>query len=177
MKFNNYITHIDNEEDLPFLKTKLFDVNIRLLKSSRPYRKLIQRACDYIEFLCSTEMDGYKKPHGMSGANAGIPFNIIAYQQHRNTDKERTVVMINPKITHYSDEKITAATNCGSIRLKESIFVERSKYITMYWHDIVGNQHYGSFERLTNSLTIQHEVDHNLGILITDKEVKYEYVY
>lgn len=172
MNFSDYITHIDNKEDLPYLRSRLLDVNIRLFKSSRPYRKLIQRACNYIEFLCKTTMDGYSKPFGMSGANAGIPWNIIAYQVDRNKPHERTRVLINPEITHYSDIKSVALSNCGSIRLTESIEVERSDFIWLKYYDLDGIECHSSFDRKTGSFTIQHEVDHNKGILITDRKIK-----
>lgn len=176
MRFDDYITHVDNEEDLPFLRTKLFDVNMRLFKSSRRYKKLILRACTYIMWLCSTELEGYKKPHGMSGANAGIPFNIIAYQANRNTEREHTELMLNPEIVYYGEEKVKSMSNCGSIRLKSPIEIERSEVVTVRWYSTKGDEMVGSFDRKTCSLTIQHEVDHNNGILITDRIVKKEKV-
>ncbi len=172
MNVEDFITHIDHDEDLPYLKTKLFDVNMRLYATSAPYKALVQNACNYVAFLCKTEMQGYKRPHGMSGANAAVPWNIIAYLKNRSTSQEECVVMINPRVKFYSEEKVQAESNCGSIRLEKPIMVERSKGIVLEWHNMDGDYQKGSFSRGSGALTIQHEVDHNNGILITDREVK-----
>lgn len=174
MKIEDYITFVLNTEDLPFLRKKLFDVNMRLFKSSELYRNTILRICEYISVLASTTMDGYKKPHGMSGANAGIPFNIIAIVKNRNQESEYVEVMINPTVRAFSGKLIKTITNCGSIRLDAPINVMRHEIVSIQWYDIKGNENFKSFAMREGGTTIQHEIDHNLGVLITDKEVKSE---
>lgn len=46
------------------------------------YREVISKCCDLISIAAGSEMEGYKKPHGMSGANVGIPFNIIGIEKN-----------------------------------------------------------------------------------------------
>lgn len=169
LKIEDHITHIDNPEDLPFLKTKLFDVNMRLFNSSEKYRDIIMWCCEYIQFLAMTEMEGYKKPHGMSGANAGIPFNIIGIVENRGEENESCHIMINPKIIGHSVKMEETSSNCGSIRLEKSIKVMRWHEIRITYYDTDGNFTESVFGRKQGGFTIQHEIDHNLGILITDR--------
>lgn len=171
MKVQDYLTHIDNEEDKPFLRTKLLDVNMRLFNSSTEYSDIVRACARYVVDLAGTTMDGYKKPHGMSGANLGIPFNIIAYVKNRNEEDEEVVLMINPKILHATATKQIVMSNCGSIRLEEPIPVERAAGVLVSWYNYFGKKQQGVFRRGDGGFTIQHEIDHNLGVLITDRAV------
>src|ERR1035437_1042900 len=139
MRVNDVLTHVDNAEDLPFLNSKLFDVNIRLLKSSSPYRMMIT-CCELIEKLALTQFEDYKKPHGMSGANVGIPFNIIGIVRNRGQEKEWCHIMINPRILKKYGDLVEVQSNCGSIRLKEPITVKRHKFIDLEWYGMFGNK-------------------------------------
>lgn len=164
---SDYVTHMDNVEDQDILTRKLFDVNMRLFNTSYKYRKIILEICDYIKWNCYTEKEGYKKPHGFSGANAGISFNIIAYNANHNT-----VVMINPVITKYYGDTIISESNCGSLTLNNPIEVERSEFIDISYYDEQGKfKELKRVDRRNCGLTIQHEVDHLNGILIYDREV------
>lgn len=167
-KIDNYLTYIERKSDKPYLTTPLLNVNMRLFKVSNSYRKLIQHAVDIIVDRLTKKYEDYNKPKGMSGANCAIPFNIIAY----HSDKDDITVMINPKIIEYGDEKAVAKSNCGSIRLESSIPVERSTTIKVEWYDINGRRKIKTFDRQQCSFTIQHEIEHNLGILITDKNME-----
>jgi len=167
-KINDYITFIDNPEDKTYLNSKLFPVNMRLFKSSREYNDLITRACDVIQKALMAQYEDYSRPYGMSGANCAIPFNIIAVFQNRGEKNERTITMINPKILHHSTKLVTSKSNCGSVRLKKSICIKRHATITVTWYDLFGKKHQGVFNRANGGFTIQHEIEHNFGILITD---------
>ena len=169
-KFNieDYCTHIENEEDVQYLRSKLIPVNIRLMKSSSMYRDIILQQCDYIKFLSLTKMHGYKKPHGFSSANAGLSFNIIGVVVNRNKSNEYCKIMINPKIILKSKNKIEVESNCGSVILGAPIKIKRHSRILVSWIDEELNYHCDKFVRSTGGFTIQHEIDHNNGILITD---------
>ena len=171
LKHEDYVTHIKNKEDYVYLKSKHFPVNMRLFRTSVYYKQLILDQCEYIRMLCLAEKEGYKKPHGMSSANAGLAFNIIGVTIHRNTNKEYCAIMINPKILGYGGKKIISNSNCGSLTLDEPIKVERSEEVFVEWYDERGEYNRGNFDRSQGSLTIQHEIDHNEGILITDRKI------
>lgn len=167
-KHSNYITHIKNDEDLVYLKTKHFPVNMRLFKTSKEYKDIILQQCNYIRKLCLEEKEGYKKPHGMSSANVGLAFNIIGITRNRNTKDEYCEIMINPQIIARSRSLIDSFSNCGSLTLDKDINIQRSSEIGVEWYNEDGILKQCNFKRNTGCLTIQHEIDHNLGILITD---------
>lgn len=169
MKHSDYITHIDNEEDRVYLKSKHFPVNMRLFKTSPEYKTIILQQCNYIKKLCLEEKEGYKKPHGMSSANAGLAFNIIGITRKRGTIYEYCEIMINPEIIANGKESIQSLSNCGSLTLDNPIQVWRDSYIEVKFYDTNGNIHINEYGRESGGFTIQHEIDHNLGILITDR--------
>lgn len=168
-KHSDYITHISNEEDTPYLRSKLLDVNMRLFETSPEYKAIILQQCEYLKMLVLTQMEGYKKPHGMSSANAGLAFNIITIARNRGKKDEYAEVMINPKITRHYGYIGMAESNCGSITLKEPIKIPRNYWIDVTFYDEQGKPHKASYNRDQQAFTIQHEVDHNNGVLITDK--------
>jgi peptide deformylase len=169
MKHDDCITHIKNEEDLDYLTRKLHDVNMRLFKTSKRYMGIVWGCCDYIEDLAASEREGYKKPHGMSGANVAIPFNIIGVVKNRGKKNEWVQIMINPRIVDKSEEMVEALSNCGSLTLPEPIMVKRHKWVKVQYYDHHGRFFEETYDRADGALTIQHEVDHNQGILITDR--------
>jgi peptide deformylase len=76
--------------------------------------------------------------------------------------------MINPEIIERSKDTITGKSNCGSLCLKEKVKVRRYRKVTAVWYDISGNKRQRVFDSKKGGGTIQHEIDHNNGILITD---------
>lgn len=167
-KHSDYITHINNKEDEIYLRSKLLPVNMRLFNSSPEYKAIILQQCEYIKQNCLETKEGYKKPHGMSAANLGLSFNIIGIVINRNTAKEDCLIMINPRIYGHGDSTITVKSNCGSVTLAHPIDVLRYERVLVKWFSIDNKQGERWFSREHGSLTIQHEVEHNLGILITD---------
>lgn len=170
MHINDFVTNVYEQEDIPFLKSVLFDVNMRLYNNARNlvYRQLIKNNCEYLAFCAKQTMEGYTKPYGMSGANIGIPFNIIAVIRNRGNKDEYCEIMLNPKITERSTETEEALTNCGSIRLADSIKIQRNSFVSVNWFDLDGKARSGVFGRKDGGFTIQHEIEHNNGVLITD---------
>lgn len=161
-KHLDYCTHIQFPEDRDLLTRKLFDVNMRLFHSSPAYKRLVLDAVAYIEWCTLTEKEGYKKPHGYSGANAGIPWNIISFM-----DGLGSRIMINPIITGGRGSYKPVESNCGSLTLDKPRQIHRQEFITVEWFNTQGVEHVKEFGP-TPGYTIQHEIQHNLGILITD---------
>lgn len=162
MKHLDYCTHIKYENDRIFLTRKGFDVNMRLFNSSKQYKELILNICEYIKFLCSTKKEGYSKPRGFSGANAGFPLNIIAFDNNSNIE-----IMINPIITKLYGKKIKVKSNCGSLTLQKNISIIRSEFLDIKFYDVKGRLHKKiKIRKEERGFTIQHEVNHNNGILI-----------
>jgi peptide deformylase len=169
MKIDTVMTHVSHEEDLPFLRTKLYDVNMRLFRINSNYRDVIDRCCEAMNQAFRDGFEDYKPLHGISGANLAIPFNIIGIVRNRGRMNAYLEIMINPKITKTYGDIVESESNCGSIRLKEPISIKRHEMIDLEWFDASGTLiKKEGIGRQRGSLTIQHEVDHNLGILITD---------
>lgn len=168
---DNNITHISRPEDEVYLRKRLFDVNMRLYRASYGYRQVVIAAYSHIQWLCLANLGGYKLAHGMSGANAGIPWNIIGIARERGKPNAWCEIMINPKIVRRSPDMIESQSNCGSINLPEPITVRRHAWVDVEWYDVEGIRRTKRFVRESGGLTIQHEVDHNLGVLITDRAV------
>lgn len=168
MKHLDVTTHIQFPFDQDILTRKLFDVNMRLFESSESYKAIILQICEHLKWCCNTEKEGYKKPHGFSGANGGIPFNIIVVQ--RNGEP---VIMINPKITKAYGKDIQSLSNCGSITYEKPIEIWRKEFIDLTYFNEKGEfVEENKVSRREGSLTAQHEVDHNLGILIFQRKEK-----
>ena len=167
-KHEDYVTHINNSEDIVYLKTKHFPVNMRLFKTSPEYKNIILQQCNYIRERCLDTIEGYKKPHGMSSANLGLAHNIIGVTIFRNKADEYCKIMINPIIHNLLGEIVETTSNCGSITLKNPIKLKRHTIIDVSYYDEDGNIWRHLINRENGAFTIQHEVDHNNGILITD---------
>lgn len=165
MNHKDYVTHINNIEDKDILTRRLFAVNMRLFGTSPQYKQMVLLICEYIKVMVSTTKEGYAAPKGFSGANGGIPFNIIAYMT-----KQGPQVMINPRITRTDGDMIITMSNCGSLTLPEPIKVKRFEYIDVEYYDMEGSMHkLVKVDRDHYGFTIQHELDHGQGILITDR--------
>jgi peptide deformylase len=77
--------------------------------------------------------------------------------------------MINPKIIKASEKMISTKSNCGSIKYREKITVKRHASIEVRYYDLEGNHWDETFTGKNGGFTIQHEIDHNNGIMITDR--------
>jgi len=184
MKIERYIVQnnqlVDTAADRRMLHTKLFNVNMRLYRVNRGYKFVVEMAIDHMQHALSVKFENYTTGRGISGANVGIPFNIVVIRKSANNRlitrvKEifgkNYIIMINPKITYASETSVIRKSNCGSLLLKKQIEVERSKYIDVMYYDIKGSQKKERFV-MPLAATIQHEIDHNNGILITDRASK-----
>jgi peptide deformylase len=169
MRAADLLTHIANPEDVPYLRIPLFDVNMRLYNNNRYYRDIVRNCCGYIRMVALTNLEDYGRPFGTSGANVAIPFNIIGYVVGRGGQQPQCRIMLNPKIHNQSDDTHVALSNCGSIRLPKPIKVRRWDRVEVHYFDEAGEPQHSWFSRKAWGDTIQHEVDHNRGILITDR--------
>ncbi len=174
MKVDSCIQFMGREDENESLHSKLPDVNIRLFHSCAPYRKIIHEVCSHIITMLETKFEDYSENLGMSGANVGLPFNIIAFKNNGSTH-----LMINPRIMkeetlrlecNQKGKLVTGFSNCGSVRLEKPIKVKRFEGIWVEWYNFDGGQRSGNFTRVQGSLTIQHEIDHNNGILIIERQ-------
>ncbi len=166
---SDYVVQMREPEfDRDCLRRPLFKVNMRLFKSSQRYREHIQGIIKYMVWILGQQWDDYQSngngTFGISCANLGMAYNIIGYR-----DGDTLEFMINPTIAHQSDKMIETKSNCGSIKFKEKIPVMRPAWVIVDYYDINGNFKTKRFTGKECGFTIQHEIDHNNGILITDR--------
>lgn len=112
---------------------------------------------------------------GLAATQIGISKRICVvrnfFEDPVNPEKISSddIVLINPKITHFSTEKEIDWEGCLSVPDKYGL-VERAKNIKVTAKDIEGNiikiKAEGFFAR-----TIQHEVDHLDGVLFTSRVI------
>ena len=99
---------------------------------------------------------------GLAAPQIASPLRLAVIE----IDGKRTV-LINPKITSFSREKILFEEGCLSLP-GEFFLVERSERITVRYEDEEGRE----VKRRASGLfaiVVQHEVDHLDGILICDR--------
>jgi peptide deformylase len=156
------------EECSDYLTRPLFQVNMRLFGTVVGYKKTVITMINHMKELMNINgFEDYPKLSGISGANIGVPWNVIVVRM--SDKKDGLLVMINPVICKMSDKTITVQSNCGSLRLPEKIPVNRREWVEVSYFDELGKL---KKQRFTIGLecggTIQHEIDHNRGVLITD---------
>lgn len=146
------------------LHRKLFDVNMRLFNTNKEYRQLILSIVNYMKRVAKKRFKDYTKAKGISGANVGIPFNIVGIENNGKWD-----FFLNSKRIKKSWKKEVAKSNCGSLRLKKPIEIKRYKWIKVEYYNLKGKKEIDYFDGHYGR-TIQHEMEHNQGVLIVDKE-------
>ena len=153
------------EECSDCLTRQLFNVNMRLFNANKSYRTIINDICNYMEMVINREYVDYSKLSGLSGANVGIPYNIISVRM-----KKLIMHMINPSITRASKTSKKLKSNCGSLNLPAPLLVSRRDWVDVSYYDTDGNHQSKRFILNNSGGTIQHEIDHNRGVLITDTD-------
>jgi len=157
----------NKETDDSMLHSRLFNVNMRLFNSNKKYKRLILNIISYMEKIAKKKFKDYTPAKGISGANIGIPFNIIG-AKNKN---DKWDFFINPKYLRRSGIRKIVESNCGSLRLEKPIKVKRCKWIKLGYYDLEGKRRIKRFNG-SYGYTIQHEVNHNKGILVIDEGVK-----
>ena len=149
-----------------YLTRPLFPVNMRLFKSLDAYRNIVQAAFLHMTNLMELgKFEDYPKLAGISGANIGVPWNIILIPAKDN----KLLSMINPSISRMSRRTTTVKSNCGSLVLPKKVEVTRRVWVEVSYYDIEGTHHDTKFTMDEGYAgTVQHEIDHNRGVLITD---------
>jgi peptide deformylase len=148
------------------LHRQSFPVNIRLFNDNRAYRLIVKNIIAHMESLFSAEFSDYNPLLGISGANVGIPFNIVIIKRPTGN-----LIMVNPEIKLTSKETQEVTSNCGSLCLEKSIKKVRPKEVTVHHYKLQKGHLIKACATFEGKLasTVIHEIEHNQGILITDR--------
>lgn len=106
----------------------------------------------------------YFKGIGLASTQVNIKKKIIIVN---TTEKEKPIVLINPKIIEFSKKNITTKEGCLSF---PDIFlnIKRAENIKVKFINIYNKKNYIYVNNLL-SICIQHEIDHLNGITIYNK--------
>jgi len=180
LDFTRYFGDVNDESGgRAMLTTPLFDVNLTLFHDNPDYKRLIVSICDYMSFVCVMDKGSEcKESHSVSGGLLSIPFNIIVikdkdnkamWKPYKNT--KETICLINPRITGFGGNSVTAKTYCGGLRkLKDPVSVSRMEKIDLSFYNVSGEKRYLiNINEDNYGMIIQHSIDHNKGILVTHK--------
>ena len=161
VSIKDYMVQI-REKQNEMLKGKLYNINMRLYNNNEEYRKIIKSIIDLMSRILYIDFIDYPSLKGISGANVGIPFNIIVIKIDQVTKQ-----MLNPTIIKRFGKDIRSTSNCGSLLLSEDVTILRSETVEVAYCDLNGNKKIEKFSG-SNGFTIQHEIEHNLGITLLD---------
>jgi peptide deformylase len=161
-----FVQDREPEFDRECLHRRTFPVNIRLYTENPKYKKMITDCIEYMGWVLDQNFEDYQKLTGIAAANLGIPWNIIIITKLAGTRR----VMINPEIVEYSTDIVVGQSNNPSLKLKNKIQVKRSTWVSVRYFDIEGKLiQEEKVSRNDAGLSIQHEVDSNCGIMITNR--------
>lgn len=157
------------DEKNKLLRKKSNDVVFPLTKED------LKTIDDIIEYLTNSQIDELAKKYdlrpgmGMAAIQLGIPKRYFVVVYEVEDGKFETYVVINPKITSTSSEKIYVEDGEGCLSVNRPVdgIVPRHARITVEGYDINGNKiQIRAREEL--SIAFQHEIDHLNGILFID---------
>jgi peptide deformylase len=101
---------------------------------------------------------------GLAGTQVGTLRRLFVFQ---NGDDEEVTVVVNPKLSGFSDEQATEDEGCLSLQ-GVLVPVERSVRVTLDGTDLGGNAIHLELEGMP-ARVVQHETDHLEGVLIIDR--------
>ncbi len=143
------------------------------LPLSDEYKKIIKQI---ITELTYSQIEEYEKKYnlrpgmGLAFPQLGINERIIVIVHEYEEGKFNNYVVVNPKITSYSNEMIAAEAGEGCLSVNRDVdgHVLRNARVTVEGFDVDGNKiKYRAREEL--SIAFQHEIDHLNGILFFDR--------
>ena len=128
------------------------------------FKEIIQDLKDTLTHLQETKRIG----RGLAAPQIDHMKKVILFQL-----PDRSLIMVNPKIVWKSEETFPVWDSCFCFDVAFFVEIERHKSIRVEYQDENGNAKTEEFSGDLSEL-VQHEVDHLLGILVTDhlKNVK-----
>ena len=158
------------DEKDPHLRKKSVDAKLPL---SKEYKDTIKQI---ITELTYSQIEEYEKKYelrpgmGLAFPQLGINERIIVIVHEYEDGKFKNYVVVNPKVTSYSDEMIAAEAGEGCLSVNRDVdgHVPRHARVTIEGFDENGNKvKFRAREEL--SIAFQHEIDHLDGILFYDR--------
>ena len=152
------------------LRLKSVDAKLPL---SKDYKKIIKQIIDeltYSQIEKYAELYDLRPGMGLAFPQLGINERIIVIVHEVDDGIFDEYVVVNPKITSYSDEMIAAEAGEGCLSVNREVegHVKRHARVTIEGYDIDGKKiKIRAREEL--AIAFQHEIDHLDGILFYDR--------
>ncbi len=107
---------------------------------------------------------------GLSANQVGLPFNMFVMGGHPNIEKGMKLACFNPVIIHKSEEEILLKEGCLTFPFV-FLSITRPRKIVAKYEDESGVLQEGSFDGYFSRI-FQHEYDHMIGRLFTERACK-----
>ena len=107
---------------------------------------------------------------GLSANQVGLPFNMFVMGGHPDIEKGMKLACFNPVIVHSSEEEILLKEGCLTFPFV-FLSIKRPRKIVAKYEDEDGVLQEGHFDGYFSRI-FQHEYDHMLGRLFTEKASK-----
>jgi peptide deformylase len=107
---------------------------------------------------------------GLSANQVGLPFNMFVMGGHPEIEKGMKLACFNPVIIHSSEEQILLKEGCLTFPFV-FLSIKRPRKIVAKYEDEAGTLQEGQFDGYFSRI-FQHEYDHMLGRLFTEKASK-----
>ncbi len=108
---------------------------------------------------------------GLSAIQIGIPIKANIIRIPKSEYSQGVFLnMFNPRITEFSQPIAFTGERCLSLPGRQGT-TKRYKQVTLEYNDEEGKERKGSFYGF-EAVVVQHETDHNEGVLFTDKLIK-----
>ena len=133
-------------------------------KVLRQTAKRVANIDDTLRSICASMCDTMYENNGvgLAAPQVGISKRIIVVDNNG-----KPLILINPEIVFFSDNKIEMEEGCLSVP-EEVKTILRSESVKIKYRDTKGKPHIETYDGLI-ARVIQHEIDHLDGILMTDK--------
>lgn len=131
---------------------------------SKPIKKIDRKLLQFIEDMKVTMEK--EKGIGLAAPQVGINSRVVVCKFNHDSDHELIVAMVNPHITHRSQEMVLNEEGCLSLP-KQFDAIARHEALTVKYLDSKGKENVLKLKGL-NARIVQHEVDHIDGKLYID---------
>jgi peptide deformylase len=141
---------------------------LELVKAPDPRLKLVSQPVQEIDRALKRFMDDMKDANGigLAAIQVGVPKRVAVIDLDPTGPNTKPIYLVNPKIITESDEKVLHNEGCLSVPdFWED--VNRASRLTVEYTDEKGRQQTLEAEGLL-AIALQHEIDHNNGLLFID---------
>lgn len=141
---------------MTLLKLEKGKDNLILRTVSKPVKKIDRKMVKFVNDMVETMF--HEHGVGLAAPQVGVNERVVVCRFNHDTNHELIVPMINPVITHRSQEMDLHEEGCLSLP-KEYDSIARHYSLTVKYQDLKGRENVLKLSGF-NAKIVQHEVDH-----------------